>query len=229
MAVNVKGTAIPTFDPPMPIVPVYCSSGRLAAGLSSMETVVEAPGASEGIVAGDASERYDAPGRLTWRAPLAAPPRLVTVNVTMVWVPTSMPELSDPGLTARIGVCGRTDTLSGMSSVAPWAVVTWIVTTPVAAWPEVATKLYARVAVPLPAIWPGGVNWTVTPAGPPLALAARPVSGVLLRSVSVIWPVRGVPGTRLRLGCAGEAVMPTIWNCAWTAGFATPGSAAVTE
>ncbi len=84
MAVKVKGTLIPVCEPLMPIVPVYSSSGRLAGGVSSSVTVVDAPGASEGIVAGDASVMYDVLGRLTWRAPLGAPPLLTTVNETRV-------------------------------------------------------------------------------------------------------------------------------------------------
>ena len=56
MAVKVKGTLMPTWLLLTAIVPVYSSSGRFDGGLSSTVTVVDAPGASDGIVAGDASD-----------------------------------------------------------------------------------------------------------------------------------------------------------------------------
>ena len=69
----------------MAIVPVYSSSGRFDGGVSSTVTVVDAPGASEGIVAGDASVMYDVVGQSRPGAsPLGAPPLLTTVNETRV-------------------------------------------------------------------------------------------------------------------------------------------------
>ena len=59
MAVKVNGTLIDVPTPPTAIVPVYSSSGRFDGGVSSTVTVVDAPGASEGIVAGDAKVMYD--------------------------------------------------------------------------------------------------------------------------------------------------------------------------
>ncbi len=65
IAVKVNGTLIDVPTPPMAIVPVYSSSGRFDGGVSSTVTVVEAPGASEAIVAGDAKVMYVVDGRET--------------------------------------------------------------------------------------------------------------------------------------------------------------------
>ena len=65
IAVNVNGTLIPVPAPLMPIDPVYSSSGRFDGGVSSTVTVVEAPGANDGIVAGEVSVMYDVLGKLT--------------------------------------------------------------------------------------------------------------------------------------------------------------------
>ena len=56
IALIVKGTGIPTCELLTAIVPVYWPSVKVAAGVSSTVTVEDCPGASEGIVAGVASD-----------------------------------------------------------------------------------------------------------------------------------------------------------------------------
>ena len=90
-AVNVKGRLMPVDAPLTPMVPVYCASGRLDGGFSSSVMVEDAPGASDGMVEGDASDMYDVLGRLTCRFPLGAPPVLTSVNETSDCAPTTIP------------------------------------------------------------------------------------------------------------------------------------------
>ena len=57
MAVNVNGMLTPVCPLLTAIVPVYCSNGKFAGGLSASVTVDDAPGASDGMVAADTSDR----------------------------------------------------------------------------------------------------------------------------------------------------------------------------
>src|ERR1035437_6942980 len=119
MARKLNGRDRPALALLTAIVPVYSSKVRFAAGFKASVTVLDAPGASEGRVADEARVMYGVLGRLTVRSPLAAPPLLVTVKDTSVWVPTSIPVVRFPGLALSSGVSGTTETLSRIVSVVP--------------------------------------------------------------------------------------------------------------
>src|ERR1700722_19011178 len=98
MAVKVKGTLMPVCVLLTAMVPVYSSNGRFEGGLNCTVTVDDAPGASDGTIAGEASDMYDVAGTRTWRSPLGSPPLLTTVKERSDCVPTTIPEFRKPGL-----------------------------------------------------------------------------------------------------------------------------------